>query len=52
MREEFKYLQRIVLADRFRIQAGPGSTDDLSDTLALLTYALTIERTSGGVLLI
>ena len=52
VRDEFRYLQRIVLADRFRVQAGPGSHDDLSDAIALLTYILTVEKTGGGVLLI
>jgi hypothetical protein len=51
VKEEFRHLQRIVLADRFRVQAGPGAHDDLSDTIGLLAYALTIEKSGGGVLL-
>lgn len=51
VKEEFRHLQRIVLADRFRVQAGPGSTDDLSDAIALLAYSLTVEMAGGGTLL-
>lgn len=52
VKKEFVSLQRIVLADRYRVQAGPGSADDLSDAIALVVYALVIEKSTGGTLII
>ena len=46
---ELKFLERVVYPDRYRVQASPGSTDDLADAVALLTYILKVEKISSGV---
>ena len=48
---ELKFLQRVVLADRYRVEASPGHTDDLADAVALLAYTLNVERRQGGEVL-
>lgn len=51
MLNELKFLERITLANRYRVQASPGSTDDLADVVAMIAYVLKIEQTQGGVVL-
>ena len=48
--QELKFLERIVHPDRYRVQAAPGSTDDLADVVALLAYVLKVEQTGGAKL--
>jgi len=49
---ELKYLQRIVFADRYRVQAAVGSHDDLTDVVAMITWALTVGKgNQGGVVI-
>jgi len=50
--QQLTFLERITLAGRFRVQASPGSYDDLADAVAMLAYALKIEKTAGGRLII
>jgi len=47
---QLKFLERITLADRFRVQGAPGSADDLADAVAMVAYALTVEKMGGGIL--
>jgi hypothetical protein len=47
--KELKFLERVVYPDRYRVQAAPGSTDDLADATALLAYVLKVERIGRGV---
>jgi len=50
--EQLYFLERVVYANRFRVQAAPGYHDDLADAVAMLAYALKIEKVGGGKLLI
>jgi len=50
--EQLHFLERVVLANRFRVQAAPGYHDDLADAVAMLVYALKIEQVAGGRLVI
>lgn len=47
---QLKFLERITLANRFRVQGAPGSADDLADAVAMVAYALTVEKMGGGIL--
>lgn len=48
---ELRFLQRRILADRYRVEASSGHTDDLADAVALLAYVLNVERRLGGVVM-
>jgi len=48
---ELKFLQRVVLADRYRVEASPNHTDDLADAVALLAYTLNVERRQSGMVM-
>jgi len=52
MREELHRLQRIVLNDRYRVQAGPGASDDLADCCAKICHRLKVEKRDGGSVLL
>jgi len=47
---ELKFLERVTMANRYRVQASPGSTDDLADVVAMLCYVLKIEQTGGKLI--
>jgi len=49
---QLKFLERVTLADRFRVEGAPGSADDLADAVAMVAYALTVEKMGGGKLLV
>ncbi|NVM20574.1 MAG: hypothetical protein HWN68_02200 [Desulfobacterales bacterium] len=45
---EMKFLQRIQLSNRFRVEPAQGYTADLADCVANLSYILVVEHEKGG----
>lgn len=52
LNNQLMFLERVKMANRYRVQASPGAFDDLARAVAHCAYILNVEKRQTGVLLI
>jgi hypothetical protein len=52
LKNELRFLERVQMTDRYRVQGAPGNSDDLADCVAMLAYVLKVEKSGGGGVLL